>query len=528
MILKLHNGFKAVILGALFSLGWNFSFCQPGARDNSFGNNGVVVTKIGSGADVVLSTIVQEDQKIVSAGYSFEGGQRKFTILRFDTLGNPDPDFGNTGLAFVSFGPGNSVGTSVILQPDQKLVLSGYADNGDFNDFALARINADGSLDQSFGNEGKTVTSFNSYSIIKSSALDTKQRIIVAGTTGDGPISPGNHVFAICRYLSTGIIDSTFGEGGKVLTHISNDAVATSVAIQNDGKIVVAGFSYLGYGTAFTLVRYNIDGAIDQSFGDDGIVLTAIGISSSPNSIVIQFDGRMVVVGNSFDGQRNNLAIVRYNSDGTLDSLFAEHGISILNFSSNDNYARSVILQTDHKILVAANIKDADQQYHIGLVRLLSKGSIDSVFGEEGITKTNISPGSRDFAESLSLQRDHKIILGGWTKQSDTVSAFVAIRYLSGINTAINTKSITSFNFFPNPTKRQATIEFFLTNKEIVSSFLLDLNGRVLSKVIHSQYFEPGHNKVIINIPERLPPGIYILSFLTSKEKRFFSIEKER
>ena len=523
-----YKAFRVVLLGAIFSMGWNLSLCQPGACDTIFGNNGIVVTKIGPGTDVALSTIVQEDQKIVSAGYSFDEGQRKFTLIRYDTLGIPDPNFGNNGLAFVSFGTGKSVGTSLILQPDQKLVLSGYANNGAFNDFALARFNTDGTLDQSFGNEGKIVTSFNSYSIIKSSALDALQRIIVAGTTGDGPVSPGNHVFAICRYLSTGKIDSTFGDGGKVLTHISNDAVATSVAIQTDGKIVVSGYSYIGYTTVFTVVRYNTDGSFDQSFGDAGIVLTSIGISSSPNSMVIQSDGRIVVVGNSFDGQKNNLAIVRYNSDGMLDSLFAENGVKLLNVSSNDNFARSVILQPDHKILVATNIKESDQEYHIGLVRLLCNGSIDSVFGEDGITKTKISQVSGDFAESICLQKDNKILLGGWTKLSDTVSAFAVIRYLSGITSAIYSNSIVSFRIYPNPVKHKTTIEFFLKNKEIVSSFLMDMNGRVLAEVIHAQYFDSGLNKITIDLPEKLSPGVYILSFITSQEKRFIKIEKEQ
>jgi len=204
---------------------------------------------------------------------------------------------------------GSDYGFSVALQPDGKIVVAGYAGG----DFALARYNSDGALDTSFGSGGKVTTDFggsyhpDGFSV----ALQPDGKIVVAGYAGGD--------FALARYNSDGALDTSFGSGGKVTTDFGGSDAGYSVALQPDGKIVVAGYA----GLDFALARYNSDGALDTSFGTGGKVTTDFsGGRDVGYSVALQPDGKIVVAG--YAGV--DFALARYNSDGALDTSFGSGG----------------------------------------------------------------------------------------------------------------------------------------------------------------------------------------------------------
>src|SRR3990167_2042134 len=324
-------------------------FSASGELDTTFGTGGIVTTIIGSGSfksDVAYSVAIQSDGKIVVTGSSYNGGN-DFALVRYNTNGSLDTKV-TTSNDFSA-----DVAYSVAIQSDGKIVVAGSSDNnGSNNDFALVRYNTNGSLDTTFNSTGIVTTAIGSSSDVgRSVAIQSDGKIVVAGYSYNG----SNNDFALVRYNTDGTLDTTFNSTGIVTTAIgSSTDAANSVAIQSDGKIVVAGYSNNGSDYDFALVRYNTDGSLDTTFNSTGIVTTAIGSSTdAANSVAIQSDGKIVVAGYSYNGSDYDFALVRYNTDGSLDTTFNSTGIVTTAIGSSSDYANSVAIQSDGKIVVA-------------------------------------------------------------------------------------------------------------------------------------------------------------------------------
>jgi uncharacterized delta-60 repeat protein len=252
-------------------------YTTNGALDLTFGTGGIVTTPIGSGNDGAYSVAIQTDGKLVVAGYSYNGTNYDFALVRYTTNGALDLTFGTGGIVTTPIGSGNDYAYSVAIQTDGKLVVAGNSSNGGSNsDFALVRYTTNGALDLTFGTEGIVTTDFGGpIDYGNSVAIQTDGKLVVAGNSGNGA---SNSDFALVRYTTNGALDLTFGTGGIVTTDFGGYGdVGHSVAIQTDGKLVVAGWSYNGNISDFALVRYTTNGALDLTFGTGGIVTTSVG-----------------------------------------------------------------------------------------------------------------------------------------------------------------------------------------------------------------------------------------------------------
>ena len=173
------------------------------------------------------------------------------------------------------------------------------------------------------------------------------------------------------RYNTNGSLDTNFGTGGIVTTSIGSvNDYASALGIQSDGKIVVAGYSYNSSSKFhFALVRYNTNGSLDTTFGTGGIVTTAVGSSYDyAHALGIQSDGKIVVAGSSSNGSKYNFALVRYNANGTLDTGFGTGGVVTTSIGSNWDSAYGLGIQSDGKIL-AAGYSGNGSNYDFALVR---------------------------------------------------------------------------------------------------------------------------------------------------------------
>ena len=270
----------------------------------------------------------------------------------------------------------------------------------------MVRYNSDGSLDTSFDTDGIATTAIgtNSDDAGRAVAVQSDGKIIVAGTS--------DRDFAVVRYNSDGSLDTSFDTDGIATTAISTNGPDSgrAVAVQSDGKIIVAGTSDF----AFAVVRYNGNGSLDTSFDTDGIATTAIGTNSddSGRAVAVQSDGKIIVAGTSDFA----FAVVRYNSDGSLDTTFDTDGKTTVdpNLNSDSGYdgAFGVAVQADGKIVVAG--VDGEQ---FVVVRLNSDGSLDTTFDTDGIATTEIAGDvpvqNQDGSGALVLQSDGKIIVAG-------------------------------------------------------------------------------------------------------------------
>ena len=252
---------------------------------------------------------------------------------------NDAPSFSGvgTGVVLTPVGAGTSTdtGRSVTVQADGKIVVAGVGTGiGTGTDFAVVRYNADGSLDTTFGTGGKILTPIGTGTAANAGYSVTVQadgKIVVAGY-GSGNATGTD--FAVVRYNTDGSLDTGFGTGGKIVTPVgttTSSDTGRSVTIQADGKIVVAGQGQ-GSGTDIAVVRYNADGSLDTTFGTGGKILTPVGTGTGTSNdagygVTVQADGKIVVAGFGVDsGTSNDFAVVRYNANGTLDTGFGPNG----------------------------------------------------------------------------------------------------------------------------------------------------------------------------------------------------------
>jgi uncharacterized delta-60 repeat protein len=417
----------AVVFSLLITVGAHPVAAAEGDLDTTFDSDGKVTTAIGASDNEAYSVAIQSDGKIVAAGSSKNGSNYDFALARYNTDGTLDTNFGTGGKVITAIGSSTDVAESVAIQSDGKIVAAGFSNNGSNNDFALVRYNTNGTLDTTFDSDGKVTTAIGSandaaYSV----AIQSDGKIVAAGFSNNG----SNNDFALVRYNTDGSLDTNFGTGGKVTTAIGSGIdIAYSVAIQTDGKIVAAGFSRSGGNNDdFALVRYNTNGTLDTTFDSDGKVTTAIGSGADiAQSVAIQTDGKIVAAGYSNNGSNVDFTLVRYNTDGTLDTTFDSDGKVTTAIGSGTDQARSVAIQSDGKI-VAAGFTGEMGGEDVALVRYNTDGSLDTNFGTGGKVTTAIGSGI-DIAYSVAIQTDGKIVAAGFNYNGSNFD-FALVRYL--------------------------------------------------------------------------------------------------
>jgi uncharacterized delta-60 repeat protein len=325
--------------------------------------------------------------------------------------GTLDPTFGTGGKVLTDFG-GQDMAYGMAVQADGKVVAAGFENAGGNYDFALARYNRDGTLDATFGAGGEVLTDVSgagSYDVARAVAVQPNGKIVVAG--GSNAVRGTDHDFALARYNRDGTLDATFGTGGKVLTDVTGEAYA--VAVQPGGKIVAAGSS----NTDFALVRYNRDGTLDSTFGAGGRVLTDFGGNDYAYAVAVRPGGKIVAAGFSDARGSYDFALARYNRDGTLDATFGAGGTVLTDVSGAGSYddARAVAVQPNGKIVAVGGSNAARGTDHdFALARYNRDGTLDATFGTGGKVLTDVSgAGSYDVALAVAIQPNGKIVTAG-------------------------------------------------------------------------------------------------------------------
>lgn len=422
-------------------------------------SSGIVITSVGGVSDHGQSLAIQADGKILVAGSSFDGVKNSFALARYNIDGSLDVNFDNDGKLIASIGAADSISSSIITQADGKILVAGKSFNGSNYDFTIARYNINGSLDTTFNSDGVLTTSVGAGNDgIHKIALQPDGKIVAVGFTGDYP----NGDFGLVRYNTDGSLDYTFGSGGKVIININSDDYGPSMALQSDGKIVVVGTSVGAFGNYdFSLVRYNGDGTLDTSFDNDGKVITAIGpapTNDSAYSVAIQADGKILVTG----GNSSDFVLVRYNSNGSLDTSFDLDGKVLTDLGVGEDSARSVIIQPNGQILVAG-ITNSDgynygSNYDFAMVRYNNDGSLDGSFGNSGKVITPLGPW-HDLAASVVIQPNGDILVVG--SSSDlTKFNFALVRY--------HPDGSLDESFGPNPTLLDSSISYTENNQAVI------------------------------------------------------------
>jgi uncharacterized delta-60 repeat protein len=338
-----------------------------GSLDSTFGVGGRATIPISAGNDVAKAVVIDSSGRIVVAGYAFNGSNNDFALVRLNPDGTPDASFGSGGKVTTPIGTSTDQAHGVVIDPSGRIIAAGYSSSNGDEDFALVRYNADGTPDGSFGSGGTVTTNIGDTDFVNAVTLDAVGRVVVVGVA-----VAVNTGFAVARYTTTGALDPSFGTGGIVQIPAITAGVASAVAIDGSGRIVVAGHSF-AEGTDIALARFLPSGVLDTSFGHSGTMTTHIGASSVEfgNGVVVDGNGRIVVAGTTDYGQVERFTLVRYRTDGSLDPSFGTGGVVITAFGTNQDRANAVVIDGTGRIVVAGYSADS-QRRNFALARYLA------------------------------------------------------------------------------------------------------------------------------------------------------------
>ncbi len=490
---------------------------SSGDLDTTFGIGGKVTTDIFGYLECAHSLVLQDDGKIIIAGYSqnFSSSYREITLVRYLSDGNIDISFGTNGIVITDVSNRGAEAKSIVIQSDDKVVVAGFSDswspssNGDA--FTVVRYDNNGTPDNTFGTNGVVRTEISDENdVAESVVIQPDGKLVVVGWTNYSDI-------VLVKYNSDGSLDNSFGSGGIVITDInSNTDQGKSVALQTDGKIIVTGYSILPFPYGFYRIfvaRYNSNGDLDLSFGTNGIVITTIGDfidDARGYDIYFQPDGKILVAGYYGDRGPNidHFALLRYNSDGSLDNSFGVNGITVTAMDGY-TYAESIDLDYNGDIFLGGTSDD-----NFALAKYDSDGNIDVSFGASGIVTTDFS-GHLDFGHSLKILADNKIILAG---ESYTVySDFALARYLNSdiISVGlidfrcevIGPLTFTLEQNYPNPFNPNTLIKYQIPELSFVTLKVYDVLGNEIAILINEEK-PTGTYEVELNGID-LPSGVY-------------------
>ncbi|OGB70983.1 MAG: hypothetical protein A2486_07685 [Burkholderiales bacterium RIFOXYC12_FULL_65_23] len=457
-----------------------------GSLDTHFGKasdgtpDGIVSLSLGSGNDSAKAMAVQADGKVIVAGTSTStGGSSNIVIERFNSDGTLDATFGADGnsdgtpdgVVNLDLGTSSDDAKAVAIQADGKIVVAGNSTpTGGSSNVVLARLDKNGKLDATFGADGNAdgtpdgvvqVSFGNGDDAVDAIAIQQDGKIVVAGDTTSNT-GNGSQNMVVARVNANGSLDATFGAGtadgtpdGVVSLSLGagNDE-AKAVAIQANGKIVIAGNTIGSDNSSnIAVARLNGDGSLDAAFGvgnadgtPDGVV--AVSLSNGDDkakAVALQADGKILVGGVTLAADNSsNVAVARLNSDGTADASFGAgtadgtpDGSVSVSFGAGDDKLKGLVVQADGKILIAGSNTAADGSTNAVVARFNSNGALDSSFGEDSSDGTpngvvSISLGSGDdSAEALALQADGKILIAGDHVASDGSSNIFVARLIN-------------------------------------------------------------------------------------------------
>ena len=481
----------------LFLVSVTVTNAQSGVLDPTFGNAGIVLTEISPNNNYGEAVAVQADGKIVVAGYAGAPSTYKMAVARYNTDGSLDTSFGTNGTLNFPVGTAKSYVTGIAIQADGKIVLGGYTWDNISGDFALVRLNADGSFDNSFGNNGIVIVDSGDNEVAEVVTVLDDGKILLAGSNEDN--------FAIAKFNADGSLDNSFGANGwSVIIFDASVTFVKDLAMQIDGKILLGGLLQSNNLYKMAAARINADGSLDNSFGTNGKVFFNIGNSNDfAEGIDVQSDGKIIIGGHTYIEYPliYDLAAVRLNSDGSFDTTYGDNGVAttqVLPYGSN--YTRQMLMQSDDKAILVGFTAFGTLEYDIAMVRFNTDGSLDTTFGDGGKVSTDISE-REDYANAITLQADNKILLTGYSyTEAGDASIFVA-RYENDLLGVDDNLSL-GFNIYPNPATDILSIEL----NDASSTYQIEVFDILGKKVISSEIQKVGN----INV-SALAPGTYVI-----------------
>jgi uncharacterized delta-60 repeat protein/uncharacterized repeat protein (TIGR01451 family) len=430
-----------VALAGVFAAGL-WLWAAAGDLDTSFGTSGLARTDIrtaltgsGTSSDEGVAVVVQSDGKLLAAGHAtLPTGGGDVALARYTRDGRLDTTYGTNGVVVTDVSAGSSdAPVAAALQADGKCVVVGdvYI-SGQGQKVFLLRYGQDGALDSTFGDAGKAWATATNWYPSAMAIQPSDGKIVVVGTGAQ-----------VIRFNSDGSPDTTFPNGA-----LAGIVEALGVAVQDDGRIVVAGWQWSGAGDEqwdLVVVRLLSNGTADGTFGTAGRVTTNIGWTDAPGVVTVQPDGKIIVglIIRSTEAAGLDFGLARYTTSGALDTTFGTGGTVVTDLSSRDDFLRGVALEADGHVVAAGGSRNLSGTNDFAIARYDSTGHLDASFGTGGIVATAVAS-SMNGGLGVAVQAPGKVVVVG-----GGASDFVLARY--GTTTVTADLAISSVVASPSP-----------------------------------------------------------------------------
>ncbi len=378
--------------------------------DVSFGLDGRVAVELGD-KNSGHAVVVQPDGKIVVAGSSSKGKALNFSLLRFNKDGSLDTSFNDEGAVITSVGVGDNEALALGLLSDGRIVAAGYSNNGTDRDFAMVCYMPDGSLDQTFGNNGVVITAVGSSNEeITAIKINTQDMITVAGAVE----GTAGRVLATARYFSDGILDPGYGEKGVSLIGVGTDSAAEGIIERADGTIVVSGSYEENKRASLMLLGLTTDGMVDVSFGERGVAVPAGTYPASEGYRLAQDStGRIYLAGAVGLAGKRDTALFRFTEAGKPDTSFGTQGAVVNPVSQEDDVLYDVALGKSG-VVASGYTTDAGTRQFL-LTTYSIAGTAETVGTGAGATSTGVVGAGASAAATQEIQEVK--VVGGTTVQ---------------------------------------------------------------------------------------------------------------
>ncbi len=477
--------------------------CQQYELDPDFGSNGIVATPFDGSSSLTAGHVcaLQNDGGIIVGGVT----SQNMLVLRYTTTGLLDSTFSEDGFVETDFFGNDDRIADVEIQTDGKIVVVGTIVNGSGHpEIGLVRYNTDGTLDNTFGGDGKVHTAIGS----PSSAWGYALKILPSGkilVIAD---------FYILRYEMNGNLDLSFGTNGKIFVDYFTEI--RSLTTEPDGNILLVGASTFTWLGNFYIARIDTNGVFDNNFGIAGEVLFNVCPDESieyrtAHSVLSLENGNILVGGNC----ENKFAILRLFSNGQVDSTFGIDGVRRTALFSSDSDHQSLALQDDDKIIVGGKYGK------FSILRLNSDGSVDSTLNQDGIYSSTLN----DDPDYLIMQTDHKIIQVG---ASQNGVGLVRYREAIAVNVTIpKPEPLSDIEVYPNPSSGDLYLSYNLLQDEKLSINIQSFNGSIVAHLAVNEWRPQGENQAFFQL-EKLPGGIYTIQIIVNNNlyhTRFIKID---
>jgi uncharacterized delta-60 repeat protein len=425
--------------------------------DNSFGDSGIAMTKLGRRNFGVGLMAKQSDGKIVLVGHSWRSrldANFDLILTRFTKDGILDSSFGLNGIKILDIKNVDNQIRAIKVQSDDKIVLCVFTtNNASAFDYNIIRFNKNGDIDNTFGTNGFAVSPFSAADMF----IQTDGKIVVGGTISKIVNGLASGDFGLIRFTSNGQLDNSFAVNGIATVDFNKNEVLRSIDFQSDGKIIVLGVYDNGITNNYLFARFTQDGVLDNSFALSGKRIINNFNGAYFSILGIDQNDKIFALGDSPTSQVDigNFYIIKLDANGALDPSFGGSGIVQTKIKNSRASAGAMTFQEDGKVLIFGMTHSiiGMQVGNIASLRYRNNGYLDSSYGINGLNYNLIDSGEYFSSVNVVVQNDDKILISGtYGYPNKDIMELALVRLKQSNNSKVDAKQVNySIKLYPNP-----------------------------------------------------------------------------